>query len=127
MNRRSLFSAAVAGVMLPGAVLVSNVRTSDISPDADLIATCTEFDACERKTSIIHGTGPECVVDDDEANVVSAPIFTRMRVLLNRMDELRAMTPAVSRPGRTASLCTVGTGNTRSIATPAWSGGCWST
>ncbi len=62
--------------------------------DAELIAVCAEFDACERQTSIIHGTGPDCVVDDDEANVVSAPIFARMHVLVDRMGELQATTPA---------------------------------
>ena len=33
-------------------------------------------------------------MDDDEANVVSAPIFARRDVLLDRMDELRATTAA---------------------------------
>ena len=65
-----------------------------VHPDAELIAVCTEFDACNRQTCIIHGTGPDCVVDDDEANAVSGPIFARMGVLLDRMEDLRAATPA---------------------------------
>ena len=43
MNRRSLFSAAVASVMLPGAVVASNVRGPDIHPDAALIAMAERF------------------------------------------------------------------------------------
>ena len=92
-TRRNLLTAAMASVMLPGAV-VASVRPSGAPADAELIAVCAEFDACERQTNIIHGTGSECVVDDDEARVVSAPFFDRMSVLLDRMDELRATTPA---------------------------------
>ena len=94
MNRRNLLPAAAASVMLPSAVGASNVRASNIHPDAELIAVCAEFDACERQTSIIHGSGPDCVIDDDEARLVSAPFFDRMRVLLDRMDGLRATTSA---------------------------------
>ena len=90
MNRRNLLTAAAASVMLPGAVKAGTVA----NPDADLLAICAEFDVCERQTSIIHGTGPDCVVDDDEADVASAPFFARMYALLDRMKELRATTPA---------------------------------
>ncbi len=93
-TRRDFFAftagAVVAKTVLPLAAHAEPVRHLD----AELIAVCAEFDACERQTCIIHGTGPDCVVDDDEANVVSAPLFTRMHVLLDRMDELRATTPA---------------------------------
>ena len=65
-----------------------------VSADADLIAVCTEFDDLKRQTGIIHGTGPDCVVDDDEANVISAPLFARRHALLDRMDELHTTTPA---------------------------------
>ena len=91
MSTRRGFFAFTAGAVVAKTVLPIAARAEPAPhPDAELIAVCAEFDACDRQTCIIHGTGPDCVVDDDEANVVSAPIFTRMHVLLDRMDELRA-------------------------------------
>ena len=97
MNRRNLLTTALGSVALPSAVTAAGISltgTPPAHPDADLIAVCAEFDAHERQTMIIHGDGPDCIVDDTEASVVSAPIFARMHVLLDRMDELRATTPA---------------------------------
>ena len=101
MSTRRDFFAFTAGAVVAKTVLPIAARaegmvmtTNTSSPDAELIAVCAEFDACEQQTCIIHGTGPDCVVDDNEANAVSAPIFARMHVLLDRMDELRATTPA---------------------------------
>jgi hypothetical protein len=95
MSTRRDFFAFTAGAVVAKTVLPLVARAETVQhPDAVLIAICAEFDACERQTSIIHGTGPDCVVDDDEANATSAPVFARMRVLLDRMDELRATTPA---------------------------------
>ena len=102
MSTRRDFFAFTAGAVVAKTVLPLAARAEGMTvtvmppahPDAELIAVCAEFDACERQTSIIHGTGPDCVVDDDEASLVSAPIFARMHVLLDRMDELRATTPA---------------------------------
>ncbi len=100
MNRRKLLAGAagaMAGTTLAigGAVAkVRQVGEATPAPDAELIAVCTEFDTLERQSCIIHGTGPDCVPDDDEANRVSGPIFARMHVLLDRMDELRATAPA---------------------------------
>ena len=100
MSTRRDFFAFTAGAVMAKTVLPLAARAEGVSVtgmphrDAELIAVCAEFDAYERQTCIIHGTGPECVVDDDEASVVSAPIFARMHVLLDRMDELRATTPA---------------------------------
>ncbi len=84
-TRRDLF-AFTAGAVVAKTVLPIATRAGPVQhPDTELIAVCAEFDACERQTAIIHGTGPDCVVDDDKANLVSAPIFTRMHVLLDRM------------------------------------------
>ena len=95
MSTRRDFFAFTAGAVVAKTVLPLAARAEPVQHlDAELIAVCCEFDACERQTAIIHGTGPDCVVDDDEANAVSAPIFARMHVLLDRMDELRATTPA---------------------------------
>ena len=96
MNRRKLLRAAAASVMLPGAVVAEGVSVTGIpsDPDADLIGVCAEFDACERQTSIIHGSGPDCVTDDADAHAASTPLYDRMAILLDRMDELRATTPA---------------------------------
>ena len=97
-TRRHLLAGAAgalaAGVSMP---VVAKVAYGDIPstrPDAELIAVCAEFDACERRTAIIHSTGPDCVMDDGEAGLASAPFFARMELLLDRMDELRATTPA---------------------------------
>ncbi len=94
MTMRRDFLAFTAGAVVTKAVLPLAARAEAPSADADLIAVCAEFDAYERRTCIIHGTGPDCIVDDAEANVASAPLFARMHLLLDRMDELRATTPA---------------------------------
>ena len=99
-TRRDFFAftagAVVAKTVLPIAARAEGMAATTIpsSPDTELITVCAEFDAHERQTSIIHGTGPDCVVDDDEADVASAPFYARMHVLLGRMEELRATTPA---------------------------------
>ncbi len=94
MNSRRGFLALTAGAMAVKTVPPMVARAEGTTPDAELIAVCAEFDVCERRTCIIHGTGPDCIVDDTEANVASAPVFARMHALLDRMDELRATTPA---------------------------------
>ncbi len=100
MNRRNLLTGtarALAGTTLAigGAVAKSSqLENSTPAPDAELIAVCAEFDALERQSCIINGTGPDCVPDDAEADRVSAPIRARMHALLDRMDELRAASPA---------------------------------
>ncbi len=95
MSTRRDFFAFTAGAVVAKTVLPIAARAEPVQHlDAELIVVCAEFDACERQTNIIHGTGPDCVVDDDEANVVSAPIFARMHVLVDRMGELQATTPA---------------------------------
>ena len=98
MSTRRDFFAFTAGAVAVKTVFSLEAQAegggASVFPDAELIAVCAEFNACERQTAAIHGTGPDCVVDDDEANVVSAPIFAHMHVLLDRMDELRATTPA---------------------------------
>ncbi len=92
MNRRKLLAGAagaLAGTTLAigGAVAKgSQVENSTPAPDAELIAVCAEFDALERQSCIINGTGPDCVPDDDEADRVTAPISARMHELLDRMD-----------------------------------------
>ena len=47
MNRRHLLTGAAASVMLPGAAM-SDVRTSDIGADAELIAMAERFIADEQ-------------------------------------------------------------------------------
>ena len=86
MSTRRDLSAFTAGAVVAKTVLPIATRAGPVQhPDTELIAVCAEFDACERQTAINHGTGPDCVVDDDKAHLVSAPIFTRMHVLLDRM------------------------------------------
>ena len=95
MSTRRDFFAFTAGAVVAKTVLPLAARAEPAPhPDAGLIAVCAAFEAWERQINIIRGTGPDCVVDDDEANVVSAPIFARRDVSLDRMDELRATTAA---------------------------------
>ncbi len=87
-TRRNLLAGAAVLTAAPGAGQAEN------HPDAALIAVCAAFDACDRRATIITGTGPGCVKDDDEAEAASAPFYTRMGELLDRMAALRAATPA---------------------------------
>ncbi len=100
MNRRKLLTGAagaLAGTTLAIGGAAAKVRqVGEATPglDAELIAVCAEFDTLERQSCIINGTGPDCVPDDDEADRVTAPIRARMHELLDRMDRLRAASPA---------------------------------
>ncbi len=86
MNRRSLLSAGPAAVALVGA---AGHAVAAPNPDADLLAVCAEFNACDVRQRAIYD-GPDAIEDDGKAALAAAPIFARMEVLLNRMEDLRA-------------------------------------
>ena len=98
MNTRRDFFAFTTGAVVANTVLPLAARAGGgeryASPDAELIAVCAEFDACDRQVNTVHGTGPGCIVDDTEATTATGPLFTRVGILLDRMDALRAATPA---------------------------------
>jgi hypothetical protein len=91
MNRRNLLSAGPALMVLAGAGL--NAAAAAPNPDADLLAVCAEFNACDLRQRAIYD-GPDAVEDDGRAALAAAPIFARMDALLNRMEHLRAASPA---------------------------------
>ncbi len=62
-------------------------------PDADLLAACAEFNACDLQQRAIHD-GPNAIEDDESAAVAAAPISSRMDALLDCMEHLRAASPA---------------------------------
>ncbi len=91
MNRRNLLAVTPALVGLAGAGLGAAVAAPN--PDADLLAVCAEFNACDLRQRAIYD-GPDAVEDDGKAALAAAPIFARMDALLDRMEHLRAATPA---------------------------------
>ncbi len=97
MNTRRDFFAFTAGAVAAKTVLPLAARAGEGAksafPDADLIAVCAEFDACDRQATTIHGTGPDSIVDDGKADAASTPLRARMHALLDRMEDLRATTP----------------------------------
>ncbi len=90
MNRRNLLAAAPAVVPLASAGL--GAAAAAPNPDADLLAVCTEFNACDLRQRAIYD-GPEAIEDDGKAGQAAAPIFAKMHTLLDRMEHLRAATP----------------------------------
>ncbi len=90
MNRRNLLSAGPALMALVGAGL--DAAAAAPNPDADLLAVCAEFNACDLRQRAIYD-GPDAVEDDGKAGQAAAPIFARMDALLNRMEHLRAASP----------------------------------
>ena len=50
-----------------------------------------EFVACDRQQRAIYD-GPDAIEDEDEAAAATRPIFARMHDLLDRMEQLRALT-----------------------------------
>jgi hypothetical protein len=57
-------------------------------PDAELIAICAEFIACDQQQRAIwNGTAT-----DAECAAATAPIFARMEALLDQMEKIRAHT-----------------------------------
>ena len=91
MNRRKLLSTGPALIGLASAGL--DAAAAAPNPDADLLAACAEFNACDLQQRAIYD-GPNSIEDDDEAAVASAPIFTRMDALLDCMEHLRAASHA---------------------------------
>lgn len=90
MNRRNLLSAGPALIGLAGAGL--DAAAAAPNPDADLLAVCAEFNACDLRQRAIYD-GPDAVEDDGKAALAAAPIFAQMYTLLDRMEHLRAATP----------------------------------
>ena len=88
-TRRTLLRAAPAlaiGVAVP-------VSAANHQPDVELIEACAEYRRTEEQERAVYD-GPNAVWDDDEARVVAAPYSARCDVLLDRLGELRAATPA---------------------------------
>ncbi len=97
MNRRGLLAAVPALTLgCAGAAVAAP------NPDADLLAICAEFNACDVRQRAIYD-GPDAVEDDGKAALAAAPIFARMEVLLNRMEDLRAAS-AIGITARAGSL-----------------------
>ena len=100
-SRRALLGCAAVLAIAP--VTFAAPLPPQPHPDADLIATCVEFDACERQTAIIHGTGPDCVVDDNEANLqpLAGPAWSRPRPWrTNSGPDPRRRSPSPSETGQ---------------------------
>ncbi len=91
MNRRNLLAAGPAVMALAGAGL--GAAAAAPNPDADLLAACAEFNACDLRQRPIYD-GPDTMEDDEKAALAAAPIFAQMHTLLNRMERLRAASPA---------------------------------
>ncbi len=91
MNRRNLLSAGPVLIGLAGAGL--DAAAAAPNPDADLLAVCTEFNACDLRQRAIYD-GPDVTDDDGKAGQAAAPIFARMDALLDHMEHLRAASPA---------------------------------
>jgi len=90
MTRRSLLSAGPAAVALVGA---AGHAVAAPNPDADLLAVCAEFNACDLRQRAIYD-GPDAVEDDGKAALAATPIFARMDALLDHMEHLRAASAA---------------------------------
>lgn len=99
VTRRALFGTG-AGLALAGSAaasprLAKDIRSGDtLSPDAELLATCADFDALERAYqrtdfTCVGGT-PEDLASDAERDRISAAQTS----LVNRMGELQAFTRA---------------------------------
>ncbi len=91
MNRRSLLTAGPAVVALVGAGL--DAAAAAPNPDADLLAVCAEFNACDLRQRAIYD-GPNAIEGDEEGALATAPIFAKMHTLLDRMEHLRAASAA---------------------------------
>ena len=91
MNRRNLLAVGPAMAALAGAGL--GAAAAAPAPDAELLAVCAEFNACDLRQRAIYD-GPDAIGDDEKAELATAPIFARMRALLNHMEHLRAVSPA---------------------------------
>lgn len=91
MNRRKLLSASPALIGLASAGL--DAAAAAPSPDADLLAACAEFNACDLQQRAIYD-GPDAIEDDEGAAAAAAPIFTRMNAILDCMEHLRAASSA---------------------------------
>jgi len=91
MNRRNLLAVPPALIGLAGAGLDSAAAAPN--PDADLLAVCAEFNACDLRQRAIYD-GPNAIEDDGKAGQAAAPIFARMDALLDHMEHLRAASPA---------------------------------
>jgi len=91
MNRRNLLSAGPALIGLAGAGL--DAAAAAPNPDADLLAVCAEFNACDLRQRAIYD-GPNAIEDDGKAGQAAAPIFARMHTLLDHMAHLRAVSAA---------------------------------
>ncbi len=100
MNRRNLLSAGPALIGLAGAGLAAAAAAPN--PDADLLAVCAEFNACDLRQRAIYD-GPNAIEDDGKAGQAAAPIFARMDALLDRMEHLWAAT-SVGIAARAGSL-----------------------
>ncbi len=91
MNRRNLLSAGPALIGLAGAGF--DVAAAAPNADADLLAVCAEFNACDLRQRAIYD-GPDAMEDDGKAALAAAPIFARMHTLLDHMAHLRAASAA---------------------------------
>jgi hypothetical protein len=85
-SRRTILQSGVAATIL--AVTPAIVASH---PDADLIATCAEFDALERQKLALYD-GPNAISYDDEYERATRPICERQRLLLDKLTEMRATT-----------------------------------
>ena len=86
-TRRSFLTGALAA----GSVLPVGAALAAEHPDAELIAVCAEFDSLDHQQVAIFD-GPTSIPDDDEADAAAAPVFERMNVLLDHMEDMRATT-----------------------------------
>ena len=86
MNRRSMLRGAGGALAGIGVALPAIIPAS---PDAELIAVCAEFDACDRRVRYIYD---EAAMDEDATAAAAAPLFAREGELLERLYQLRATT-----------------------------------
>ena len=87
-SRRMMLRTSFALPLAAPALAVAAVTTGS---DAKLLGVCAEFVACDRQQRAIYD-GPDAIEDEDEAAAATRPIFARMHDLLDRMEQLRALT-----------------------------------
>ena len=92
-TRQGFLGGAAAIPVAAHVVATQTYPAGTTHPDAELIAVCTEFEAAEIWVRAVYN-GPNAVVDDEQAELAAAIERDQMSVLLERMDALRASTPA---------------------------------
>ena len=90
-SRRGLL-AGVGGAILAGAAAPG--AQDGAGADAELIELCGRFDALQRNVFSFYDGGANAIEDDEARNETQKPLVAAQMALLERIFELRAVTPA---------------------------------